>query len=257
MNEVRMICEHMLEGPEPPLREAGEVLRLARRAGRRRAWLSALAAGGTAAAMLVGAVMVVPWLSARAAPTGLAAVPPASKAVARAAPSHGRKMAGLLTAAVPAGYASDTETTFSDVDQVYPTASPAGGTSQILAGAVVRVYSGSREGRLFAYLVYDGRTVPDGDVCASPPNDPSGSGSGCAVRLVDGVPIGVVTVTDAVRGQVFEATRDLDGGWLIVGAQQGAGAAAYGGAGAAALPAPLLDVATVARLAGDPAMLPG
>ena len=45
MNEVRAVVAHMLDGPEPPLRGADEVLLVARRSKRRRS-IGSITAGG-------------------------------------------------------------------------------------------------------------------------------------------------------------------------------------------------------------------
>jgi hypothetical protein len=180
---------------------------------------------------------------------------------ARAAATYGQRLARVLRAAVPAGYASVTETSFSDHEAVQP-ASPRAGDApaQVLAGAVVRVVATPREGRLFAYLVHDDRAVPGDDLCMAGLVRASGSPGTCTVRVVKGVQIRVIVAADAAHGQVIEATRFLSGGWLIVGAAQGPspGPREYTGVDAHTLPlaVPLLDPAGVAALAADPATLP-
>ena len=54
MNEVRVVCAHMLDGPEPPLRDADQVLAIARRSKRRHGYRVATALGGTVAAVVLG-----------------------------------------------------------------------------------------------------------------------------------------------------------------------------------------------------------
>ena len=130
----------------------------------------------------------------------------------------------------------------------------------MLAGAIVHVYSGAGEGKLFAYLVHDGRDVPTGDLC--------GGSLSCVVTTVDGVAVRVVVSQDQMRGQVVEATRFLTGGQLTVASWQGvAGRPAYtdlvrpiGGSGRpvtwrSPLAVPLLSPDEVAALAADSRML--
>lgn len=259
MNEVQLVCAHMLDSPEPPLREAGEVLQIARQAKHRRAWLTASAASGTVAAMVLGVMTLVGFGPLGSTPTpSLPEWTTGAAPAARAAATHGHRMAQLLQAAVPSSYASATETTFSDGDVVYPTAPQPAASTQILAGAEVRVSHEEREGRLYAYLVYDGRTVRASNLCEANLGAATGSTLSCTVRDVGGVAIRVVSGTNPRYGKVFEATRYLNGGRLIVGAQQGTTADWLSGATARPLPllTPLLDDAAIALLAGDPAMLP-
>jgi hypothetical protein len=178
--------------------------------------------------------------------------------VARAAPAHGQQMTDVLRAALPAGYTTAPPEHFSDSDVVL-TAPATPGQAQILAASVLRVFAGTGEGELYAFLVHDGRLAPD-DVCAGQPVGERGS---CSVYDDDGVWIRVVTLTDPVRGQKLEATRFLAGGRLVVGSWQGPPAdpmlrwTAEGHLSwwRPPLAEPLLDAATVAALAADPAML--
>ena len=252
MNEVRVVCAHMLDGPEPPLRDADQVLAIARRSKRRHGYRVATALGGTVAAVVLAAVVVVG--------PGLVTGPPANGLVpaARGPAWHGRQMAQLMMGAVPSGYAAVPETTFSD-----SSAPPTGTGPQLLAGAVVRVFTGPHEGQLYAYLVHDGQPPPGGDLC-TPSLRPASQGDGqCDTRHVAGVPIRVVTYVDPRRGRVVEATRFLDGGRLIVGASEGVSTdlRRYLGPGVyqpdGPLPAPPIGPDRAAALAADPAMVPG
>ena len=258
MNEVRMVCAQMLDGSEPPLRDADEILQIARRSNRRRGYRTATVVAATVA-LLTGSVIVGSGLfGVRPPPWPDAASVPA----ARAAASHGRMMAQEMLAAVPPEYAAVPETTFSGNDVVYPPVSQAGAPPRILAGAVVRVFSGPREGQLYAYLIHDGQPVPRGDLCA-PSLDPAGrTGARCEVRHLGGIPIRIVTYTDPQRGQVIEATRFLREGRLTVGADQGVpsdlrrylGTEIY--QPGQSLPGLPVDADGIATLAADPAMLP-
>ena len=183
MNDVRTVCANLLDGPEPPRRSADEVLRHARRARRRRDVRVAASLSGVAAAV-VAAVVVVLGGQSGGPPDRLAG--PAAP-VAQAPASHGRQLAARLVAAVPSGYAAVVETTFSDSDIVYPTVPRANGP-RLLAGAVVRVFTGPREGQLYAYLLYDGRSVPAGDLCSG-----TAAGAQCEVRAVAGIRSGSST----------------------------------------------------------------
>ena len=132
MNEVRDVCARMLDGPEPPMRPADDVLAVARRAKRRHTWFTAAGAGGGVLAMvLLVAVLLGPSMVGRAL-TGWQR-PPASAAAARypvaqAAAAHGLQMADVLRAAVPTGVRSSVEEPFSHDSTVHPDGSaPRGG----------------------------------------------------------------------------------------------------------------------------------
>ena len=257
MREVRDIVARMLAGPQPPLREAAEVLQRARRANRRRSWVQAAGAGGVVLVLAFGVGAVVgpaPW-GGTARPHVEVAAPPVP--AARAAPAHGQRMAQTLRTAVPAGFAAAPAESFSDSAVVNGSAAP--GRVRLLAATVVRVFAGAGEGELYAYLVHDGGLAPD-DVCA--PRLVGGVDS-CDVRLVNRATVRVVTRTDATRGRQIEATRFLAGGRLVVGTWQGPpddptrmldfeGRVTWW---RPPLDGQLLDVDTVAGLAADPAML--
>jgi hypothetical protein len=240
MNEVRLVCEQLLDGPEPPLGDAGELLQRARKSKRRR---TALLSGTAAAVIAVTAAFVVDQPRRTPEP----AIP-----VAQVAAVHGSTMAQQMVAAVPATYMAVPETTFSSSLVIE---ARAGGPPRILAGAVVRVFTGPREGQLYAYLVRDGQPVPPGDLCAA-----VRAGGHCETRTVNGIPLRLVTYTDPKRGQVIEATRFLRDGRLIVGSVQSVqpDLQRYVGPNVyeprQSLTAPPLDASRLASLAADPAM---
>jgi hypothetical protein len=252
MNEVRAVVAHMLDGPEPPLRGADEVLRVARQSKR---WHSIRVAG----AALGGPVAIVLGMALVAGPWLVDGRPARSVVPAAAGPaSHGRDMARLMTAAVPSGYAAVPETTFSD-----SSAPPSGAGTQILSGALVRVFTGPHEGQLYAYLVHDGQPPPSGDLCDASLRPAAQARGQCETRDVGGVPIRVVSYVDPRRGRVVEATRFLRGGRLIVGASQGVSTdlQRYLGPGVYQPDGPLADPPIgpdrAAALAADPAMVTG
>lgn len=263
MNEVRELCERLLDGPSPPLRTADEVLTIARRARRRRH----LHTSTSVAAVVLGLVLGVAVVLDRTGGDGsVAVVAPA----ARSSAAHGAKMAAVLIGAAPDGHTTGRVETFSDDPVVHPSGTEWGdGRSRLLAAAVVRVFADGGQGQLFAYLVHDGRAAPEADLCA--PDVASPAIENCEVRWVGGVPIRVVSTAGSGRGRMIEATRFLDGGRLVVAAWQGvpvdwldypeaerwsravAGEAVWS---RPPLPAPLLDADRVAAIAADPAMLP-
>ncbi|HLT09466.1 MAG TPA: hypothetical protein VK028_01505 [Micromonosporaceae bacterium] len=263
MNEVRDLCERLLDTPAPPMRTADEVLTIARRARRRRNLLTTSGVAGLVLGLVLGIAVVLDRTGGDG-PVFVAA--PA----ARASAAHGARMSAVLIGAVPDGHTTGRVETFSDDPVVHPSGSELGdGRAQLLSAAVVRVFAGGGQGQLFAYLVHDGRPAPKADPCAEDAALPRDGR--CEVRWVGEVPIRVVTTTGEGRGRVVEATRFLDGGRLVVAAWQGvpvdwldypdaerwsravAGEAVWS---RPPLPAPLLDADRVAAIAADPAMLP-
>ncbi|HEY7222737.1 MAG TPA: hypothetical protein VH561_03865 [Micromonosporaceae bacterium] len=248
MNEVRHIVDRMLADPAPPLRAADEVLTIARRAKRRRSW----AATGSAVAVLATVLGIVGL--AQLGPGGPPVPSPraASAPVARAAAAQGAVMAAQIERALGVGASPGPPETFSDNPVPYPTAAVTGGPARLLAAAVLPVYIGGRLGTVYAYLVYDGGSIPD-DVCA-------GGAAGCTAVAVGGVTLALTSGTGLGAG--VEATRFLLGGRLVVGASRfPPGDEGEPGLGADAwirppLAAPPLDPAALAALAADPAMLP-
>ena len=260
---MRDIAARMLETPAPPMRDADEMLSVARRASRRRAWTGAVRAGSVALVLALAVIgLVRPTVSGEPPRPSDQDVAGSAAPMARAAPAHGQHMTEVLLAALPAGYTTAPPELFSDSDVVL-TAPATPGRAQILAASVLRVFAGTGEGELYAFLVHDGRLAPD-DVCA----EPAGAPDKCTVHTIGGVAVRVVTVTDATRGQKIEATRFLAGGRLVVGSWQGPpGERAQYPASLwepdgqftwwrPPLTEPLLDITAVAALAADPAMLP-
>lgn len=263
MNEVRDLCERLLDAPAPPLRTADEVLTIARRARRRRSLLTATGVAGVVLGLVLGVTVVFD----RTGGDGSVVV---AAPAARSSAAHGAKMAAVLIGAVPDGHTTGRVETFSDNPVMHPTATESGSyRSRLLSAAVVRIFADGGQGQLFAYLVHDGRPAPGADLCAADAALPQDAH--CEVRWVGEVPVRVVTTTGEGRGRVIEATRFLDGGRLVVAAWQGvpvdwldypeaerwsravAGEAVWS---RPPLPAPLLDAARVAAIAADPAMLP-
>ena len=231
MNEVKDICDRMLDMPAPPLRDSGEVLDIARRSARRRARVTAAGSGLAVAA--TAAAVVTLSVTGRPAPPP-AQGPPAGQATtssaaqhqdvppARGAAVHDRKMAQVLQGAVPAGYTATPEFPFSTDTTVYPPMEHPGDRAQLLAVTSLLVSAGGGTGVLSAYLVTDGVPAPTGDLCsagiAARFRD---AGDRCETVVVNGVPVRVTTGHSQDRGEVRVATRFLRGGHLTVSAAQG------------------------------------
>jgi hypothetical protein len=270
MNEVREICARMLDGPEPPLRGADEILATARRERARRGRLTTAGAGAAALAMALGVATIIGPGLGRPDPVVAGGTLAPDAPLARAAPAHGRVMTDHLLRAVPAGYASSAVPSVSDSEVVHPVDPNEAGRVQVLAVATVRIFAGAGEGRLFAYLVNDGASTPPANPCAADLIRTVGDAPACQIWSVDGVAVRLVVAVDPHRGQVIQATRFLDGGRLIVGAWQGTPLdpiewAVMGGTASqflaesgarTAWQRPPLDPVQVAEIAGDPAMVP-
>jgi hypothetical protein len=291
VNEVKDICERLLDTPAPPLRDGSEVLSAARRS-RHRARLAVAGSGmAVLAAVAVGAVLVAPGAAGPTGPPGPPGpqvagpsrdvAPPAGAEVdpppvpqARASASHGRRMDRVLTEAVPAGYAITSETQVDGGTTVYPNDDTRPGRGMIIAAyGKVRVAAGGGEGQLLAGILADGRPPPTGDLC-----DPSVAATfrepadRCQVIEVGGVPVRVTTGNEAERGEVLVAVRFLRGGFLMVSSWQGVPeyepetefppdaddiATTGGGTGhRPPLAAPVFTAPQLAELAADPDMLP-
>ncbi|GAA1864137.1 hypothetical protein [Asanoa iriomotensis] len=233
MNEVREICERMLDTPPPPLRDSGDVLAAARRSVRRRRQATAASAGAlTVVAVAVtltlqgGSAVPAPPVAAPAPTT--VAPPPATKAQpqhtprARAAGTHATQLRRQLLATVPAGYATrdfpvNYDTDF-DPTAVLPNRAvpaPENGIMSVAFAGILLSDSRGREGLLSANIW--ATASPDllaGGCAAEPPS------THCEVRTVDGVRVTLTTWQDG-SGRHISASRPLDGGALVVAAAQG------------------------------------
>jgi hypothetical protein len=284
--DVDRLWSAMLAGAdEPPLPTATAIVA----AGRRRSRLktgatagatAAVALGVAGAAVLAGAPAAgpaqspaAPALSAASTATAPTSAPPPARPAAptwQAAHAHGARSGKVLLAAVPAGLTGTLQDLSTD-DSPAATWQVRGGPEYISTVYVV-VTTGTADGML-SVLTFGGRPDPGTDPCAaalstvvSMPN--------CTTTTVGGVPIGVSSTTEPGRGQVNTAVRLLDGGVLVVQAQQGiprhkadngselppdavASTAEHGILGGRPpLPAPPLSTTELATLAANPALLP-
>lgn len=236
MNDVKYLCEQLLDAP-PPLRDGAEMLAAVHRSAARR---SAIRAGGglLATAALTGtAVLVAPILAghpAPAVPVGASPVvtPPSSAPApappvpyAQAAGIHDKKMFTAIKRALPAGYTATTQYPFSTSRTSYPTdpAAPRGkGKGATLAASVsVLASKDGRVGWLAANIVNDGLPMPTGDLCgpdtAKRNNDQPGTT--CEVITVNGTTVRVTREhwdNTAPEIDVITATRFLRNGALMI-----------------------------------------
>lgn len=296
MNDVKQLCDQVLDTAGPPMRAGAEVLAVARKS-RRRARLTTAGSGLAVLAVLaVGAVAVGPVgvgagppasgtdAAGTGGPAGTAGLgrdtglpdPPPDPPAARAAATHNRQLDRVLRTAVPDGYSATSLTTFSDDRTVHPRDPERlpGGITMPAYGSVL-VSSGGGEGQLFAAILADGNSPPrelcGPEVTAAMRELP---GTACEVLVVDGVPIRVTSRTEEYGG-TYTAYRFLRGGFLMVSSSQGrpayepdsqlppdAGSRSEWGLpdGSAGQRPPLarppLTAPQVAELAADPAMLP-
>jgi hypothetical protein len=293
VNEVKEVCvaaldgAPALDGAAPPLPDGPAMLAIARRSLQVRARLAA-AGASLAVVAIVATVGVVAGALGRpavttdqrvAAPVGkpaparVVAPPPAPSAMQ--AHSHGLRIAGLLVAAVPAGYTTT-------VEHISADASPAS-TWQTMAGDYfssvrVLVASGGREGQLSSHIVTDGQSMTDDDLCTAAAAERfarlvDAPATNCAVVTIDGVSVQVSTGVSEQFGQINAAVRLIDGGLLAVVVGQRIPSYPVGDddpppdpvtapqaglilGGRPGLPAPALTREQVAALAANPAMLP-
>ena len=269
MNEVKELCARALDGPEPPLPDATEMLAVARRATRTRNRLRAGYGLAAVAALAVGAAVLGPEVIVAdpqppvvAAPPDVAASPPSSPAELPAAPTseeavaHVGRIAELLTDALPDGYSL----VFASRTAGEPT--PSGSWSPWYAEldddsyavtTTLLVSSGDGTGALQIVIRGD-ESGPSRDLCE--PEIRAGfavpAGSKCRLLELDDGPIWTITGEDAARGEVEAATRALDGGYLTLVAEQGIESEYF--------PMPLaaapLTAPELAALLADPAILP-
>jgi hypothetical protein len=256
VNDVKELCEQALDGPEPPLRDATEILAMARHATRARdrrrvvyglAAVTALAAG----ALIVPEVIVAAprpappatVVSPPSPPVATVPLPPVEQAV-----DHMPHILGLLAQALPAGHS------LMQIDRSGDSAwyADLADDSYVVISSVL-VSSGTGTGALRVIIRGD-RPGPPEDLCE--PEISAGfaapAGAQCWQTLIDGGPIWTITGEDESRGQVNAASRVLDGGYLTVVAQQAVDRDDP--------PPPLarapFSVADLATLVADPAMLP-
>ncbi|GIF91853.1 hypothetical protein [Catellatospora chokoriensis] len=272
MNDVKDLCERILDQPAPPLRDSAQVLAVARHAAQRRARLTA-AVGGLACAA-VAAVVVTAALPRTAGELPVAQ-PPSATALASAAAmppvpgpdaaqAHGGRIAQLLAEAVPAGYtgrpADATSTWRLDTDTA--------GTPRYISQTRLIVSDGAGEGVLSAALAGDRHAAPVGDLCADAVTarlaEYSAVGPGtCDVVSVGGAAVRVDTAAD----RAVVATRFLAGGYLTIrwspmtwsAVSPSASAQPWmllDGGGRPALDAAAFTPAGLAGLAADPRLLP-
>jgi hypothetical protein len=291
-HDVEQVWAAMLEAPAPPLPTAEEVLLKARTNRRRRAGLavagSALATAAVAAAVAVVAGLVGPQAAGGLAdprpdappPVAPAEVPPAPLPAAptwEVADDHGDEIGAILLAALPSGYTG--------LLQQLSTDGPAGtwllgGGPAYASGVDVVVTTGAADGML-STAIYGGIDPLGDDICAAAVTAylrnlySDEYPSTCEMVLINGVPVRLSSTHDAERGDVNRAIRLLDGGLVIVEAQQGipvhqaddspppdasADPPASGEhsilGGWPALPAVPLTTAQLAAIAADPGLLP-
>lgn len=281
MNEIKDICDRLLDAPSPPLRRADEVLAAARRA-RNRVRLAVTGSGVAALAVLglcalLAGQGVLPGADAATQPTavtpsatGFNRLPIGGVPPALARPAHGRQLDKMLREAVPPGFTlrSGSGTGWDDDYPTYripPKAKP--GQAQAIAwmaGAEVLIGMGDATGNLTANIQADGWPVPD-DPCVLSA-DRRGSlrtelaGRACRVIEVGGIPIAVFTTQNKYRGEGIVAVRFLRGGYLIVESWQGLMPYFPGShkppVRTPMLTQPVLSAQRVAELAADPRMLP-
>jgi len=285
MTDVNHIWAAMLDDTEPPLPTAQETLTTARRSvRRRRALTTALLTGGagvTCAVVAVAAAAAGGSLSGAApvmpaapvtAPATTEAPPPVPRPVApgwQAVHAHGPQAGAVLVAAAPPGYTS--------LLQQLSTNGPAstwqvqGGTEYVSTVDVI-LTTGQADGMLTVF-VHGGMTGLGDDLCAAPVSTAI-TFTGCDLVTVNGVQLRVHSGHDPEYGDVSVAVRLLDGGLLVVQAQQGIPAHSAGDlppdadvhtpkagehsilGGWPALPAVPLTPAQVAGIAANPALLP-
>jgi hypothetical protein len=233
MNDVKFLCETLLDEPAPPLRDVADVLVVAHRAkARRTAALSA--AGAFAGVAAIGAALLaVPRGPAPQPIAGGAgtATPPASAAPTkippvRIVPSHGRQVFDFLSKALPSSYTARTQYPFSTNSTPYPSTpgQPLPSGAQGVYGLTVSIIvsDGSGEGQIWSLTVDDQRPAPTGDLCAPAvaARVKDLPGTPCRQTVVSGIPIRITTQKDDGGRDEVTAQRFLDGGYLDLIARQ-------------------------------------
>jgi hypothetical protein len=205
VNEVRYLCERLLE-PAPPLREASDVLAVARRSTARQHRRTA-AGVAVVAAVSGAAALGVPILAAhQAAPgsRGAAAAPvaaaspgePRSSAAPPRTGTYGDTMLDLIRSALPPGYT---------IRSQYPAVAPSAGATSLtpsrpsggagLVSSLVNAIAsmGGGDGWLSLTARHEGLPAPAGDLCSPAVARRMGEqpGTECKVITVNGTPIRV------------------------------------------------------------------
>jgi hypothetical protein len=291
-NDVDRVWAAMLEAPAPPLPTAEDTLHHARTSRRRRAaW--AVGGSGLASALVVavaaagvalfgpqaatGVAEGAPEVDVPVAPRELPLAPPPAAPTWEEADDHGEEIGAILLAAVPSGYTG--------LLQRLSTDGTAGtwlvrSGPEYSSGVMVIVTTGSADGML-STAIYGGIDPLGDDICSPTATAylqrlySNAYPSTCDAVTVNGVQIRLSSTHDAERGDVNRAIRLLDGGVLIVEAQQGipvyraddspppdasADPPASGEhtilGGWPALPAVPLTTAQLAAIAANPGLLP-
>ncbi len=183
MNDVKYLCEQLLDDGPPPLRESAEVLARARRSTARRSAFRATGGALAVAAVTGAALLVVPaattisrtplTVGPAAPPAASTPAPPVDLPYARAAGNHDKQMLNVILGALPAGYTGTSQYPLSTSSTPYPTdpgqGLPGGASALLLTNISVLVNQDGRFGWLSATMINDGRPVP-GDLCGSAPN---------------------------------------------------------------------------------------
>jgi hypothetical protein len=257
VNEVRQLCEQALDGPEPPLRDADDVLAVARRATRTRDLRRAFYGLAAATALAAGAALVTPATLGTAAseqPVSPATAASASPVPVPPAPAreqaveHMPHIAGRLAEALPEGYAFVRLDRYVDQPTWYADLAD---DSYVVIWTVL-VSSGTGTGGL--EIIFRGdRPGPSGDLCE--PEISAGfavpAAAWCWQAASDSGPIWIITGRDDSRGDVRAATRVLDGGYLTLVVEQ-----AVDDGESAPLARLPFTATELAALVADPAMLP-
>lgn len=282
MNDVKDLCDRILDQPGPPLRDSGQVLEIARRSARDRARLTA--AAGSLACLAVAAFALTvtlpgapsdaplagPVTAGPATPAASASVPPTPARAA--AHAHGARIAQVLAGAAPAGFTArpdgDTSTWTLATDTTAATPRYVSQTRVLVSDTV-------GEGTLAAVFVADGGTAPTGDPCATavtarlnvyrdtPSGTEAGPGDSCSAVSVSGVAVRVDADPAAVTATRFLATGYLMVSWSAAAPDGGTSTAAPGrpwtardSAGRWPLASSPFTASTLAALAADPRLLP-
>jgi hypothetical protein len=235
MNDVKYLCERLLDDVPPPLPDGADVLATARRCTARR--FAVWAGVPVAVAAVIGAVVLVltPGNVNDQVAQALAGAEPPAPPVADSAPpevpfaqapgTHDRKMFDTIKRALPPGYTATAQDRFSKNPTPYPADPAAPQPSGVYAtgGAHVRVLvaNDGRVGWLSAYIYNNGRPLPTGDLCgpeiAKQNNEQPGTT--CEVIEVDGTKVRMTKEhwdNTAPEIDVIVATRFLRNGALVI-----------------------------------------